>query len=45
MVVGERNADYCENRTKHENTLCGQNAVFQYVKAGGISGNFWAFEG
>jgi hypothetical protein len=24
----------CENRTKHTNTLCGQNADVRYVKAG-----------
>jgi hypothetical protein len=29
------NAVYCENHTQHINTLCGQNAEFWYVKAGG----------
>jgi hypothetical protein len=28
------NAVYCENRTEHTDTLCGQNAVFYCVKAG-----------
>jgi hypothetical protein len=27
-------AVYCDNHTKHMNTLYGQNAEFQYVKAG-----------
>jgi hypothetical protein len=26
MPFGETNAVYCENRTEHEDTLCGQNA-------------------
>jgi hypothetical protein len=28
-------AIYCETHTKHINTLCGKNAEFSYVKAGG----------
>jgi hypothetical protein len=28
-------AVYCENHTKHTHTLCGQNAEFNCVKAGG----------
>jgi hypothetical protein len=31
----ETNAVYCENHTKHINTLCGQGADFYYVKVGG----------
>jgi hypothetical protein len=27
---------YCEDHTKHTNTLCGQSAEFYYAKAGGI---------
>jgi hypothetical protein len=32
MLFRETNAVYCENHTKHKDTLCGQNAEFQYVK-------------
>jgi hypothetical protein len=35
MLFGETVAVYCENHTKYTNTLCGQNADFWYVKAGG----------
>jgi hypothetical protein len=28
MLFGETVAVYCENHTKHTNTLCGQNAQF-----------------
>jgi hypothetical protein len=35
MLFGETVAVYCENHTEHINTLCGQNAEFWYVKAGG----------
>jgi hypothetical protein len=34
MLFRETVAVYCENRTEHTNTLCGQNAEFGYVKAG-----------
>jgi hypothetical protein len=30
---------------KYTNTLCGQNAEFQYVKVGGTYGNHWASKG
>jgi hypothetical protein len=30
-------AVYCENHTKHTNTLCGQNARLLIVEAGGAS--------
>jgi hypothetical protein len=29
---------------KHSNTLCGQNAQFQYVKVGGASNNNWGLK-
>jgi hypothetical protein len=35
MLFGETVAVYCENHTEHTDTLCGQNAEFSYVKAGG----------
>jgi hypothetical protein len=34
MLFREAIPIYCENHTKHINTLCGQNAEFMYVKAG-----------
>jgi hypothetical protein len=37
MLFGETVAVYCENRTEHINTLCGQNAEFLDVKAGGAN--------
>jgi hypothetical protein len=36
MLFRETVAVYCENHTEHINTLCGQNAEFWYVKAGGV---------
>jgi hypothetical protein len=36
MLFRETVAVYCENHTEHTDTLCGQNAEFLYVKAGGI---------
>jgi hypothetical protein len=45
MLFGETMAVYCENSVKHTNTLCGQNAEFQYVKAGGTYNNHCAFKG
>jgi hypothetical protein len=35
---------YCENHTKHTNTLPGQNSEFQYVKEGGTYSNRWALK-
>jgi hypothetical protein len=35
MLFREIVTVYCENHTEHTNTLCGQNARFLYVKAGG----------
>jgi hypothetical protein len=37
MLFRETLAVYCENRTEH--TMCGQNAEFWYVKAGGTYTN------
>jgi hypothetical protein len=39
MLVGETVAVYCENRTEHTDALCGQNAEFWYVNAGGTYSN------
>jgi hypothetical protein len=33
MLFRETTAVYCENHKKHKNTLSGQDAEFQYVKA------------
>jgi hypothetical protein len=35
MLFGETVAVYCENRTEHTDTLCGQNVGFCSVKANG----------
>jgi hypothetical protein len=46
MLFGETVAVYCENRTEHTDTLlCGQNAEFLYVKAGGTYSNHWTLKG
>jgi hypothetical protein len=45
MLLGETVAVYYENHTKHTNTLCGHNAEFYYVKAGGKYSNPWALKG
>jgi hypothetical protein len=39
MLFGETVVVYCENHMEHINTLCGQNAEFWYVKAGGTYTN------
>jgi hypothetical protein len=39
MLFRETVVVYCENHTEHANTLCGQNAEFYYVKAGGRFSN------
>jgi hypothetical protein len=36
MLFGETVAVYGENQMEHADTLCGQNAEFWCVKAGGI---------
>jgi hypothetical protein len=45
MLFGERVAVYCENHTEHTDTLCGQNAEFGCVKAGGMYSDHWALNG
>jgi hypothetical protein len=45
MLFGETVAVYCENHTGHTNTLCGQNAEFWYVTAGGTYSNLWDLHG
>jgi hypothetical protein len=39
ILFRETVAVYCENHTEHTNTLCGNNAEFWYVKAGGTYTN------
>jgi hypothetical protein len=38
-------AVYYKNQTKHTNALCGQNAKFHHVKAGGTYSNHSALKG
>jgi hypothetical protein len=45
MLFRETVAVYCENHTQQTDTLCGQNAEFLYVKAGGKYTNRWALKG
>jgi hypothetical protein len=45
MLFKESVAVYCENRTEHTDTICGQNAEFWYVKGGGTYSNHWALKG
>jgi hypothetical protein len=45
MLFGETVVVYCGNHTEHTVTLCGQNAGFNYVKAGGTYSNHWALKG
>jgi hypothetical protein len=44
MLFGETVAVYCENSMEHPVTLCGQNAEFWWVKAGGTYSNHWALK-
>jgi hypothetical protein len=44
MLFKETMAVYCEDHTKHVNTLCGQNAEFFNVKSGGTCSNHFALE-
>jgi hypothetical protein len=34
MMFGETIVVYCDNHTKHRNTLCGKNVELQNVKVG-----------
>jgi hypothetical protein len=45
MLYRETVAVYYEDHTKYTNTLCGQNAEFYYVKAGGTYSNQLGFKG
>jgi hypothetical protein len=45
MLFKEIIAIYCENHMEHTNTLCGQNAEFLYVQAGGTYSNHWTLKG
>jgi hypothetical protein len=45
MLFRETVAVYCENHIKHTDTLCGQNAEFWYIKAGGAYSDRWALKG
>jgi hypothetical protein len=45
MLFMETVAVYCENHMEHIDTLCGQNAEFQCVKAGGTYSKYSALKG
>jgi hypothetical protein len=45
MLFGKTVAAHCEDHTKHTNTLCGQNADFEYVKANCIYNDHWLLRG
>jgi hypothetical protein len=45
MLFTETVPVYSENSKKHRDTLCGQNAEFKYVKAGGAYSNHWILKG
>jgi hypothetical protein len=45
MLFREIIAVCCENHTEHINTLCGQNAEFIDVKAGGTYSYHWTLKG
>jgi hypothetical protein len=45
MLFREIIAVYCENHMEHNNTLCGQNFEFKYVKSCGTYSNHWALNG
>jgi hypothetical protein len=38
MLFGGKISVCCENYTEHTDALCGQNAEFKHVKAGGTIG-------
>jgi hypothetical protein len=44
MLFGKTVAVYCANRTEHTDTMCGQNAEFWYVNAGGTHNYNWALK-
>jgi hypothetical protein len=43
MLYREAIAVFSEIRTKHINTLCGQNVEFVNVKPGGTYSSHWAY--
>jgi hypothetical protein len=45
MLFRETVAVYCDKRTEHAKTLCGQNAEFWYVDTCGIYNNHWNLKG
>jgi len=45
LLYSEITAVFSEARTKHINTLCGQNVEFVDVKPGGTYSNHWALKG
>jgi len=45
MLYREITAVCSEIRTKHINTLCGQNVEFLHVRTGGTYTNQWALKG
>jgi hypothetical protein len=45
MLFREIVTVYCDNNTKHANTLRGQNSESQYVKAGGAYSNRLTLKG
>jgi hypothetical protein len=45
MLFGKTVAVYCENHTEHTNTLCGHNAEFWCVKAGGTYSDHCVLKG
>jgi hypothetical protein len=44
MLFRETVAVYCDDYTEHTNTLCGQNAEFWCVEAGGTYSNHWGLK-
>jgi hypothetical protein len=42
MLFRETVAVYCDNHTEHTDALCGQNAQFGNIKAGGTYSNHCA---
>jgi hypothetical protein len=45
MLFREELAVHCENHMEHNNTLCGQNVEFEYVKSCGTYSIHWALKG
>jgi hypothetical protein len=45
MLFREELAVYCENHMEHNNTPCGQNVEFYYVKSCGTYSIHWALKG